>query len=194
MRCSSGVFCVRGKLQWNIWDQSDRLDFFAAQSRQYRFFMAPRRSLQISFSPIFSCSYIFYAFKLLPQLKIGRSQPDNGGFISQIILKGLAPNFDWKLVGGCILVSGCPSVSVCVRSSHFFDACHILWTAHARVLKFHVWIPHGKIADQYFFLIQVTNVSPFLKLCPFEKKSEWNLVSKISREIFELGAWNLVSW
>ena len=22
---------------------------------------------------------------------------------------------------------------------------------HARVLKFHIWIPHGKIADLYFF-------------------------------------------
>ena len=31
------------------------------------------------------------------------------------------------------------------------DACHTLWTMHARVLKFHVWIPHGKIADPYFF-------------------------------------------
>ena len=37
---------------------------------------------------------------------------------------------------------------------------------HARVLKFHVWIPHGKIADLYFFLVCVT---PFLELCPFEK-------------------------
>ena len=32
-----------------------------------------------------------------------------------------------------------------------FDACHILRTMHARVLKFHIWIPHGKIADPYFF-------------------------------------------
>ena len=24
-------------------------------------------------------------------------------------------------------------------------------TVHARVLKFHIWIPHGKIADSYFF-------------------------------------------
>ena len=32
------------------------------------------------------------------------------------------------------------------------DACHILWTVHARVLKFHIWIPRGKkIADPYFF-------------------------------------------
>ena len=31
------------------------------------------------------------------------------------------------------------------------DTCHILWTVHARVLKFHIWIPHGKIADHFFF-------------------------------------------
>ena len=33
------------------------------------------------------------------------------------------------------------------------DACHILRTLQARVLKFHVWIPPGKIADPDFFLI-----------------------------------------
>ena len=26
-------------------------------------------------------------------------------------------------------------------------------TVYARVLKFHIWIPHGKIADLYFFLV-----------------------------------------
>ena len=29
------------------------------------------------------------------------------------------------------------------------DACNILWTVHARILKFHIWIPHRKIADLY---------------------------------------------
>ena len=71
------------------------------------------------------------------------------------------------------------------------DACHILWTVHARVLKFRIWIPHGKTADQYFFLVQVISLSGVM---PLWKKSEWNLVSKISRKVFELGAWNLVSW
>ena len=33
------------------------------------------------------------------------------------------------------------SVHACVRLKH---ACHILRTVHARVLKFHIWIPHGK--------------------------------------------------
>ena len=46
------------------------------------------------------------------------------------------------------------------------DACHILWTVHARVLKFHIWFPHGKIANAHFFSCPS---SPFLELCPFEK-------------------------
>ena len=70
------------------------------------------------------------------------------------------------------------------------DACHILWTVHARVLKFHIWIPHGKIADPYFF--SCPSYLPFW-IMPLWKKSTWNLVSKISQKEFEIGAWNLVS-
>ena len=44
------------------------------------------------------------------------------------------------------------------------DACHILWTVPARVLKFHIWIPHGKIADPYFFLVQVISLSGVMPL------------------------------
>ena len=69
------------------------------------------------------------------------------------------------------------------------DACHILWTVHARVLKFHIWIPHGKIADPYVFLVWDLSFWSYAPL----KKSEWNLVSKISQNVFELGVWNLVS-
>ena len=131
-----------------------------------------------------------------------------------------------------------------------FDACHILWTMHARVLKFHIWIPHGTIADPFFFflfflsffLVRVISLSgviplweirmkcaawhtlrtvhtrvlkfhiwishgkisdPYFFSCPSYlpfwsyaplKKSEWNLVSKISQKLFKLGNWNLVSW
>ena len=39
-------------------------------------------------------------------------------------------------------------------------------TVHARVLKFHIWIPHGKIFDARFFFL--SELSPFLELCPFE--------------------------
>ena len=65
------------------------------------------------------------------------------------------------------------------------DACHILWTMHVRVLKFHIWIPRGKIA--------CLSCLPFWSYAPL-KKSEWNLVSKISRKVVELGARNIVSW
>ena len=44
----------------------------------------------------------------------------------------------------------CICASVCLLKT-LFDACHILCTVHARVLKFHMWIPHGKIADPYYF-------------------------------------------
>ena len=118
-------------------------------------------------------------------------------------------------------------------------------TMHARVLKFHLWIPHGKIADTRFVFLSELS-PPFLKFCPFEKNQNeiwclpylknhapcmlgfWNfiygflvekkltrifflvrvisrsygplkiwhfkLICKISRNVFELRAWNLVSW
>ena len=39
-----------------------------------------------SFGPNFGFPYMFYAFKLLSQLKIGRSQPAEGDFFYQIAL------------------------------------------------------------------------------------------------------------
>ena len=42
------------------------------------------------------------------------------------------------------------SVRACIRSSR---------TMHARVLKFHRWIPHGKIADTRLFLVRVISLS-----------------------------------
>ena len=54
-----------------------------------------------------------------------------------------APNFEKVCGAYCFR-----AVYVSIRLS---DACHILRTVHGRVLTFHVWIFHGKIADQYFF-------------------------------------------
>ena len=57
-------------------------------------------------------------------------------------------------------------VRPCVRSSK---------TVHSRVLKFHIWIPHGKRVDARFFVFCffvvffLSELSPFLELCPFEK-------------------------
>ena len=64
------------------------------------------------------------------------------------------------------------------------DPYHILWTVHARVLKFHIWIPDGKIADTFFFL---SELSPFLELCPFEKIRMKSCQQDISKSIWVRG-------
>ena len=51
----------------------------------------------------------------------------------------------------------------------------MFWTVHARVLKFHIWIPLEKIADTYFFSYQ--DNAAFLSYGPL-KKYGWNLVRK----------------
>ena len=50
------------------------------------------------------------------------------------------------------------SVRASVRSSK---------TVHARVLKFHIWIPHGKIADTRFF--SCPSYLPFWSYAPLKK-------------------------
>ena len=64
---------------------------------------------------------------------------------------------------------------LCIRACPFitlFDACHILWTMHAKVLKFHIWNPDEKMSDPYFFLL--SDKLYFLSYAP-ETKSEWSL-------------------
>ena len=77
----------------------------------------------------------------------------------------------------------CPFEKVWMKS----DVCHILWTVHARVLKFHIWIPHGKIADLYFFFFFLVRVISLSGVMPLWTKTEWNLVSKISQSIWARG-------
>ena len=142
----------------------------------------------------------------------------------------------------CPFLELCPFEKIWMTS----DAYHILWTMHSRVLKLHMWIPHGKIADTYFFLvwlISLSGVMPFEKirmkscqqdisksiwarglklgqLIGDDKKITWLNLKKITLffwsngplkiwafrktqneifsarylKVFELGAWNLVSW
>ena len=105
-----------------------------------------------------------------------------------------APNFEevggaycfWD-VCACVHASIRPSVRPSVT---LFDAEHNFWTMHARVLKFHIWILHEKIADLYFFSHQ--DYAPFLSYGPL-KKYRWNLVSKISQKLLKLEPWNLVN-
>ena len=83
-----------------------------------------------------------------------------------------------------ILVSGC----VCVHASvHAF--IRTSRTVHDRVLKFHIWIPHGKIADiQVVFFL--SELSPFLELYPFDKIRMKSDAGHILRTM--LGFWNFI--
>ena len=54
---------------------------------------------------------------------------------------------------------------------------------NARILKFHIHIPHDKIVDPYFFVWP--SYAPFLSYVPLKTKFE-NLVCKISQKVLKL--------
>ena len=64
----------------------------------------------------------------------------------------------------------------------FYVSCNF-GTLNARVLIFHVWIPHGKIADLYCFLFRGMSLSGVMPL----QQCDATLFSKISEKVFELG-------
>ena len=74
----------------------------------------------------------------------------------------------------------CFGLCVCVRPFK---------NQHARVLKFHMWLPHGQIFDTRFFFFFVRVIS-FSEVIPLWKKSEWNLMHAISYKLCMLGFWN----
>ena len=78
-----------------------------------------------------------------------------------------APNFE-KV--GDILVSACPYVCMYVRI-HVRDI----------VLKLHVWIPHGKIADAYFWFS--LNYLPLSNYGPLTNKGMKVCKCRISKSI-----------
>ena len=99
-------------------------------------------------------------------LQIFLSQALEPGFLSAIM----------EEKGKCLLSS---QLKVCFRVNFrlFIPPTSKKLTGHigfelsvrqepCRVLKFHVWILHGKIADIFFFS---SELSPFLELCPVEK-------------------------
>ena len=53
---------------------------------------------------------------------------------------------------------------------------------NARVLKFHIHIPHDKIVDPYFFVWR--SYALFLSYVPLKTKFE-NLVCKISKKVLK---------
>ena len=50
------------------------------------------------------------------------------------------------------------------------SACVCVWGDEDIVLKLHVWIPHGKIVDAYFWFFP--ELSPLVKLRPFDKQGD----------------------
>ena len=78
-----------------------------------------------------------------------------------------APNFE-KV--GDILVSACPCVCVCVFMGHRDIG-----------LKLHVWIPHGKIVDTYFWFS--LNYPPLLNYGPLTNKGMKFCKCRISKSI-----------
>ena len=62
---------------------------------------------------------------------------------------------------------------------------------NARVLKFHIQIPHEKIVEPYFF--SCLSYAPFWSYAPFKTKFE-NLVFKIPEKVFKLEPSYLVYW
>ena len=78
-----------------------------------------------------------------------------------------APNFE-KV--GDILVSACPCVCLCACMEH-----------RDIVLKLHVWIPHGRIADTYFWFS--LNYLPLLNYGPLTNKGMKFCKCRISKSI-----------
>ena len=104
------------------------------------------------FQPRFSAKNLL-KLVILGKKSIGRLYrlPSNS-FVP--LIQFLCPQL-WRRSCGSILVSGCPSVHASIHSPK---------TVHARVLKFHIWIPHGKIDDALFFLIRVISLSGVMPL------------------------------
>ena len=90
-----------------------------------------------------------------------------------------APNFE-KV--GDILVSACPYVCVCacVRACVRLCVC-VCVCVRDIVLKLHVWIPHGKIADTYFWFS--LNYLPLSNYGPLTNKGMKFCKCRISKSI-----------
>ena len=74
-----------------------------------------------------------------------------------------APNFE-KVDGAQLLLAYTfvlPSITL------FYASCNF-GTVHAKVWKFYIWIPHGKIADPYFF--SCLSYGPFWSYAPLKMR------------------------
>ena len=80
------------------------------------------------------------------------------GKVARQSITNYAPSFEEVVVAywfRVVRASVCPSVDPFVT---LFDACHILWTVHARVLKFHIWILYENWLNCICFLVRLTSL------------------------------------
>ena len=75
-------------------------------------------------------------------------------YILKINSSNYAPTFEEVDSAYCFRV-----VRACVRASVRSSR-----TVHARALKFHIWIPHGKVVDSHVFLVRVVTLFGFMHL------------------------------
>ena len=90
-----------------------------------------------------------------------------------------------KKLMGHIAFGACVGAWVGGWVCHTFCTYCNFYTVKARVLKFHMWIPHRKIANPCFF--SFPSYLPFWSYGPL-KIFEKNLVSRISQKVFKLEA------
>ena len=103
------------------------------------------------------------------------------GKVARQSITNYASNFE-EVVGAywfqVVRASVCPSMGPFVTR---FDACHVLWTVHARVLKFHVWFYMKKGWPIFVYL---SELSPFFESCSFEKTRMNSCLQDISQSIW----------
>ena len=115
------------------------------------------------------------------------------GKVARQSITNYAFNFE-EVVGAywfrVVRASVCPSVGPFVTR---FDACHILWTVHARVLKFHIWILYEKWLTRICFLVRVLSLSWVMLL--WKNKNELLSARYLAKYLtYELETWSADRW
>ena len=123
--------------------------------------------------PFKTCTFnLFCILSSLPSIANGKDydlfcNKSMGVLYGKHIYHCYAPNFE-KV--GDILVSACPYVCMYVC---MYVCTYVCFHVRDIVLKLHVWIPHGKIADAYFWFslnyLPLSNYGPLtnkgMKFC-----------------------------
>ena len=69
------------------------------------------------------------------------------------VVSTVPPKVAWSFELYLYMKLTVPQVSDCCPLGRLIYASYNFGTVRARIMKIHIWIPHGKIADPYFFLV-----------------------------------------